>query len=40
VKKLGDRWEVLGLSLDDILGVDTKRKKKLPETTDFEGGKM
>ena len=40
VKKLGDRWEVLGLSLDDILGIETKRKKKLPETTDFEGGKM
>ena len=40
VKKLGDRWEVLGLSLDDILGLDTKRKKKLPETIDFEGGKM
>jgi len=40
VKKLGDRWEALGLSLADILGLDTKRKKKLPETTDFEGGKM
>jgi len=40
VKKLGDRWEVLGLSLADILGIETKRKKKLPETTDFEGGKM
>jgi len=40
VKKLGDRWEVLGLSLDEILGLETKRKKKLPETTDFEGGNM
>ena len=40
VKKLEDRWEVLGLSLGDILGLDIKRKKKLPETTDFEGGKM
>ncbi|TES95050.1 MAG: hypothetical protein E3J90_10430 [Promethearchaeota archaeon] len=40
VKKLGDRWEALGLSLDEILGLDVKRKKKLPETTDFEGGKM
>ena len=40
VKKLGDKWEVLGLSLDEILGLETKRKKKLPETTDFEGGKM
>ena len=40
VKKLGDRWEVLGLSLDEILGIDTKRKKKLPETTNFEGGNV
>jgi len=37
-KKFGDRWEVLGLSLDDILGLDTKSKKKLPETTDIKGG--
>ncbi|MBY8980454.1 MAG: hypothetical protein KGD72_08695, partial [Candidatus Lokiarchaeota archaeon] len=40
VKKLGDRWEVLGLSLNEILGLDAKRKKKLPETTDFEGGNV
>ena len=40
VKKLGDRWEVLGLSLDEILGLDTKRKKNLPDTTDFEGGNV
>ena len=40
VKKLGDRWEVLGLSLEEILGIDIKKKKKLPETTDFEGGNM
>jgi len=39
-KKLGDRWEVLGLSLDEILGIDAKKKKKLPETTDFKGGNM
>jgi hypothetical protein len=40
VKKLGDKWDVLGLSLEEILGIDIKKKKKLPETTDFEGGKM
>jgi hypothetical protein len=40
VKKLGDRWEALGLSLDEILGLDVKRKKKLPETTNFEGGNV
>ena len=40
VKKLGDRWDVLGLSLDDILGLDSKKKKKLPETINSEGGKM
>ncbi|GAG99337.1 unnamed protein product, partial [marine sediment metagenome] len=38
VKKLGDRWEVLGLSLNEILGLEAKRKKKLPET--IEGGNV
>ena len=38
VKKLGDRWEVLGLSFEEILGLDAIKKKKLPKTTDFEGG--
>ena len=38
VKKLGDKWDVLGLSLEEILGIDTKKKKKLPETT--EGGNV
>ena len=40
VEELGDRWEVLGLSLDEILGLDTKKKNRLPETTDFKGGNM
>jgi len=31
---------VLGLSLDEILGLETKRKKELPETVDFEGGNV
>ena len=31
MKRLGDKWEQLGLSLDDILGLEEKRKKKLPE---------
>jgi len=39
-KKFGDKWEMLGLSLNDVMGLDSKRKKKLPETSDFEGGKM
>ena len=40
VKKLGDRWEMLGLSLDEILGLDAIKKKKLPETTDLKGGNV
>jgi hypothetical protein len=38
VKILGDKWEMLGLSLEEILGVDAKKKKKLPETKEFKGG--
>jgi hypothetical protein len=38
VKKLGDKWEMLGLSLGDILGLETKKKKKLPEFSEQEGG--
>jgi hypothetical protein len=38
VKRLGDKWEMLGLSLEEILGVDTKKKKKLPESTEGKGG--
>jgi hypothetical protein len=34
IKKLGDKWETLDLSLEEILGYDTKKKKK----TEFEGG--
>jgi hypothetical protein len=37
-KKLGDKWKVIGLSLEEILGIDTKKKKKLPETSEFKGG--
>ncbi|MHA2129707.1 MAG: hypothetical protein ACW99L_07020 [Promethearchaeota archaeon] len=33
VKQLGDRWDMLGLSLQKILGIEAKKKKKLPETT-------
>ena len=39
-KKLGDKWDMLGLSLNDILGLDAKKKKKLPESNDFEGGSV
>ena len=38
VKILGDKWEMLGLSLEEILGVDAKKKKKLPESKEFKGG--
>ncbi|MHA1439961.1 MAG: hypothetical protein ACTSPD_20620, partial [Promethearchaeota archaeon] len=31
VKKLGDKWEMLGLSLADILGIESKKGKKLSE---------
>ncbi len=32
IKRLGDRWEMLGLSLRKTLGVEGKKKKSLPET--------
>jgi len=42
VKQLGDRWEMLGLSLQKVLGLEGKKKKTLPETTgefkDLKGG--
>lgn len=38
IRRLGDKWEMLGLSLEEILGIDTKKKKKLPESTQSKGG--
>jgi hypothetical protein len=38
VKELGDKWEMLGLSLNDILGVERKKGKKIPEIPESEGG--
>jgi len=38
VKILGDKWEMLGLSLKDILGIETRKVKKLPQKTEIEGG--
>ncbi len=38
VKRLGDKWEMLDLSLEEILGIDTKKKKKLPDSTESKGG--
>ena len=32
VKQLGDRWDMLGLSMQDILGIEGKKKKSLPES--------
>ncbi|MFX1314970.1 MAG: hypothetical protein ACFE9T_03845, partial [Promethearchaeota archaeon] len=39
VKKLGDKWEMLGLSLQEILGIESKKRKSLSELKEeFEGG--
>jgi hypothetical protein len=38
IKKFGDQWEMLGLSLEEILGFDTEKKKKLPDSTESKGG--
>ena len=39
VKQLGNKWEMLGLSLKDILGVKEKKAKTLPEIKEeFKGG--
>ncbi|NVM38060.1 MAG: hypothetical protein HWN81_20870, partial [Candidatus Lokiarchaeota archaeon] len=39
VKKLGDKWDSIGLSLEDIMGVKEKKKMKLPEAKEeFKGG--
>ncbi len=39
VRKLGEKWEAIGLSLDDIMGVKGKKSKKLPEVKEeFTGG--
>ncbi|MFX1364865.1 MAG: LamG-like jellyroll fold domain-containing protein [Promethearchaeota archaeon] len=39
VKKLGDKWDSIGLSLEDIMGVKEKKKMKLPEVKEeFKGG--
>ncbi|MHA1477061.1 MAG: hypothetical protein ACTSPU_02580 [Promethearchaeota archaeon] len=40
VKKLGDKWETLDLSLGEILGHSTKKKKNLSKETEFEGGSL
>ncbi|MHA1824874.1 MAG: LamG domain-containing protein [Promethearchaeota archaeon] len=37
-KKLGDKWEMLGLSLENILGLEGKKRKKAPESTEPKGG--
>ena len=38
IKELGDKWEMIGLSLEDILGLETKKRKKMPEVPKNEGG--
>ena len=38
VKKLGDKWDLLGISLRDIMGLDSKKGKSLPDVKDNLGG--
>ncbi|MEE9377369.1 MAG: LamG-like jellyroll fold domain-containing protein [Candidatus Lokiarchaeia archaeon] len=40
VKKLGEKWDAIGLSLEDILGVKEKKKIKIPEAKEvkYKGG--
>ncbi|MFX1321878.1 MAG: LamG-like jellyroll fold domain-containing protein [Promethearchaeota archaeon] len=39
IRRLGDKWEMLGLSLEDILGIESKKRKKMSEISEeFEGG--
>jgi hypothetical protein len=38
IKKLGDKWESLDLSLEEILGYSTKKKKNSPEQPELGGG--
>jgi len=38
VKKFGDKWNMLGLSLESILGIEAKKRKKTPESTEPKGG--
>ena len=38
VKKLGDKWNMLGLSLESILGLEDKKRKKIPESSESKGG--
>ncbi len=38
VKILGDKWEMLGLSLEEILGIDAKKEMKLTEAKKIKGG--
>jgi hypothetical protein len=38
VKELGDKWDMLGLSLNEILGVERKKGKNMPKIPESEGG--
>ena len=38
VKQVGDKWEMIGLSLGDILGVERKKGKRIPQPDELEGG--
>jgi len=38
IKKLGDKWEMLGLSLEEIYGLEGKKQKRLPDIPESEGG--
>ncbi|MFX1278109.1 MAG: LamG domain-containing protein [Promethearchaeota archaeon] len=34
VRQLGDRWDLLGLSMRDVLGIESKKKKSLSESAE------
>ncbi len=37
IRMYGDRWAALGLSLEDILGVQSKKKGKAAPGSDMKG---
>jgi len=38
-KKLGDKWDMLGLSMQDILGIESKKKKLSESSENFKESK-
>jgi len=40
VKSLGDRWDLIGLSLEDTLGTEEKKKMKRESEEIKKGGEL